>query len=78
MVRHTFRILLCLLQHFKSLSDHFGTLCTKELTLISNFLSYTETRLGSCQTYMMERFAKIVHFIKHVREDLNTPLIYIL
>ena len=29
MVRHTLKILQHLLQNFKSVSDHFGTLCIK-------------------------------------------------
>ena len=34
MVRNTFKILQHLLQDFKSVSDHFGTLCIKELRTI--------------------------------------------
>ena len=35
MVRHTFKILQHLLQDFKSVSDHFGTLCIKGLTYVA-------------------------------------------
>ena len=33
MVRHTLKILQQMLQDFKSVSDHFGTLCIKGLIL---------------------------------------------
>ena len=33
MVRHTFKILQQMLQDFKSVSDHFGTLCIKGLRI---------------------------------------------
>ena len=33
MVRHTLKILQQMLQDFKSVSDHFGTLCIKGLTM---------------------------------------------
>ena len=38
MVRHTLKILQHLLQNFESVSDHFGTLCIKGLTLFSHNL----------------------------------------
>ena len=39
MVKHTFKILEHLLQDFKSVSDHFGTLCIKESTaLVKKFI----------------------------------------
>ena len=38
MVRHTLNILQQMLQDFYSVSDHFGTLCIKELDLGSFYI----------------------------------------
>ena len=38
MVRHIFKTVQHLLQDFQSMSDHFGTLCIKELRITSFFI----------------------------------------
>ena len=42
MVRRTLKILQYLMQDFQSVSDHFGTLCTKWLNpeIICSFMKY--------------------------------------
>ena len=39
MVRHTLKILQQMLQDFQSVSDHFGTLCIKGLSIAKHFPS---------------------------------------
>ena len=66
MVRHTFKKLQRLLRNFKNVSDHFGTLCIKGLTIsykkrafLIEFINLTSGKFAIC-IYVMPELSKIL------------------
>ena len=77
MVRHTLKILLQLLQDFKSVSDHFGTLYIKQLNYFARFYRIIrEDYSRRCHVSKMELSAKIdIGFHALKKKKRNTFII---
>ena len=75
MVRHTLKILQQMLEDFKSVPDHFGTLCIKGLRTV--LYPFPETHYGPSQAPKMDLFTEIVnsYILKKVEKSIMDKLL---
>ena len=57
MVRHTLKFLQQMLQDFKSVSDHFGTLCIKGLNQSQNYVIFIQ--IVSCKCVFHNKYGRM-------------------